>query len=470
MPQRGGRQARPYLPGTGERIQCTFRSPAAASVYTALIEDRALVADICAGIRAPQKAEKARNALREALRPLATALGLVGGAAPSKGAALAASGSSANPADGRRWSEVASAYLAKVRITARAQGTPDRYANDLRRISEALPAVLGEADPPISAIRPSHFAQFHDWLRRKAPRRDPNGKPNGKRGYHPNTTGQIIKAASRVLTFGCAERYLDRNPWRDLSRHDRRTYGGDDATVVSSKHPFSYAEAATILAACSGPRDAIWPLLLFGGLRVGEALGLRWSDLDLRTGRLELHWQAPPRAGKPGAHDREGVEWLPVDLGRGKTYVLLPPKHRSRRVLYLPERCLGFLRALPSPIRSDTFIFAGSSGAPLNRTTILDRFTAFRRRAGLGAGHSPKDLRDTAKRLLAAANVQSWVITSIMGHSDATTERDLGLRRSSAVTASYGGACPDELLRAAASALDDLDLERLSGVAQGGSR
>jgi len=470
MPQRKGRQARPYLPGTRERVPCTFRSTAAANVYTAVIESPAVVADLCAGIRSPKKAAKARVALREALRPLATALGLTGEAAPSVGTALETSSPSKQSTKGKRWSEVAGAYLAKVRITAKAQGTPERYADDLRRIGEALPAIFGEPDPPITTIRPSHFAQLYDWLRKKAPRRDPTGRPNGKHGYYPTTAGQTVKAASRVLTFACAERYLDRNPWQDLSRHDRRVYGGDDATVVSSKHPFAYAEAATLLASCGSDRDVIWPLLLFGGLRVGEALGLRWSDLDLRTGRLELRWQSPPRPGKVGAHDREGVAWLAVDVGRGRSHVLLPPKHRSRRLLYLPERCLCFLRALPRPLQSGPFIFGGSSGVPVTRTTIRDRFKAFCRRSGLGAGHTPKDLRDTAKRLLAAAGVQEWVISSILGHSTATTERSLDRPRSAAITASYGGTCPEELLRDAARALDELDLDRLSGAAQGGSR
>ncbi len=51
----------------------------------------------------------------------------------------------------------------------------------------------------------------------------------------------------------------------------------------------SQAEAQTFLGSVRGDRlEALWILLLTSGLRRGEALGLRWQDVDLTAGAVTL--------------------------------------------------------------------------------------------------------------------------------------------------------------------------------------
>jgi len=61
---------------------------------------------------------------------------------------------------------------------------------------------------------------------------------------------------------------------------------------------------------------ALWVLLATTGLRAGEALGLKWSDIDVATGRLAVR-----RA-------------LQRQQGRGLVFIE-PKTSRSRRVVYL---------------------------------------------------------------------------------------------------------------------------------------
>ena len=44
------------------------------------------------------------------------------------------------------------------------------------------------------------------------------------------------------------------------------------------------AELARILEASTGPRRALWAILGFAGLRIGEALGLSWEHIDFEAG------------------------------------------------------------------------------------------------------------------------------------------------------------------------------------------
>jgi integrase len=54
------------------------------------------------------------------------------------------------------------------------------------------------------------------------------------------------------------------------------------------------------------------------GLRIGEVLGLKWSDIDLYTGALRV--------------DRQ-LQWY-----TGKGLVFSEPEHGSRRIVDLPQR------------------------------------------------------------------------------------------------------------------------------------
>jgi len=57
-------------------------------------------------------------------------------------------------------------------------------------------------------------------------------------------------------------------------------------------HTWSGAELATFLQATREERlGPLWHLLALTGLRRGEALGLKWSDVDFEHGRLELQRQ-----------------------------------------------------------------------------------------------------------------------------------------------------------------------------------
>ena len=76
------------------------------------------------------------------------------------------------------------------------------------------------------------------------------------------------------------EKYPRPNPWRAVStpRHDYK-----------EPHVLTDAEARSFLeAAKEDAFEAVWLLALFGGLRLGECLGLQWQDVDFKSGRIDI--------------------------------------------------------------------------------------------------------------------------------------------------------------------------------------
>lgn len=160
--------------------------------------------------------------------------------------------------------------------------------------------------------------------------------------------------------------------------------------------------------------DRLGPLmevLARTGVRRGEALGLRWSDLDLDGGRLVI---AQTRRGE---HDKEG---RPV-LGRPKT------DGRRGQVLELTGATIEAFKVhqIAQGIERDDWgkayashdlVFAREDGEPINTSTLTKEF----HRLMAGAGVRPvrlHDLRHGAASLMIAGGAPLEVVSKTLGHS-----------------------------------------------------
>jgi len=159
----------------------------------------------------------------------------------------------------------------------------------------------------------------------------------------------------------------------------------------------------------------LWVLLGTSGLRLGEALGLHWLDIDL--------------AGR----------WLAVRCAlqrqRGKGLVLVPPKTpRSRRTIYLSELAQSALneqrdrqedrRSSAKRWSESGLVFTNSTGGgpPRARScgTCPDPGACHRR---LAPCPCPRSASPTASVLL-AAGTHPKVVQDLLGHSTITLTLD----------------------------------------------
>jgi integrase len=90
--------------------------------------------------------------------------------------------------------------------------------------------------------------------------------------------------------------------------------------------PLDSEQARALLDAGKGDRlEALYVHSLTVGLRIGEALGLKWSNIDLYTGTLRVNRQ---------------LQWY-----TSEGLVFSEPKHGSRRTVDLPQRTVEALRS-----------------------------------------------------------------------------------------------------------------------------
>jgi integrase len=183
-----------------------------------------------------------------------------------------------------------------------------------------------------------------------------------------------------------------------------------DLPRVQRKHvtAISPADARAILAAVKGDRlEPLVTVTLGTGLRQGEALGLRWQDVDLEAGELEVRHALQRMSGS--------VELVEPKTDRSRRRIALAPyvvtvlrEHRKRQ---LQERLWAGSRW-----QEGDFVFTSSIGTPMTGGDVTKRFQGLLAAAGL-----PRirfhDLRHGAASLLLAKGVHPRVVMEMLGHS-----------------------------------------------------
>ena len=169
--------------------------------------------------------------------------------------------------------------------------------------------------------------------------------------------------------------------------------------------PLTPEQASTFLAAVADHRlEALFTVAVGLGLRQGEALGLRWDDVDFDAGLLSVRRTleragVEPRFGEPKTARSRRTITLPVIV----TAALR--RHRTRQ---LEER----LKA-GSRWRDSGLVFTASVGTTINKGWLQRVFKGILRAASL-PDIRYHDLRHTAATLLL---VQGVDVRTIMGRS-----------------------------------------------------
>ena len=159
--------------------------------------------------------------------------------------------------------------------------------------------------------------------------------------------------------------------------------------------PLTLEEVQALLRAAQGSERTLVTVLIFAGLRPGEALGLRWDDIDFREGFIKVRRHV----------NRFGVG-LPKTSSSERDVTMLPPVREA-----LQEQ-----RAR-SQLRSD-LVFVNEGG---KRAFDLDNirqrnWIRLLRRAGLR--HRPLyQCRHTYATLLLSAGEDMRFVASQMGHT-----------------------------------------------------
>jgi integrase len=158
---------------------------------------------------------------------------------------------------------------------------------------------------------------------------------------------------------------------------------------------------------------ALWHLLATSGMRRGEVLGLRWTDLDLDAGRVSIDQTlvtsgAPAHVGPPKS--ARGRRTVALDAGT----VAVLRDHRRRQ---LEERL-----AVGSAWEESGLVFVKEDGTRTNPDYVSHQFRQLVKAAGLPPVRL-HDLRHGWATLALANGVSIKTVADRLGHDPAMTLR-----------------------------------------------
>jgi integrase len=317
------------------------------------------------------------------------------------------------------------------------------YGKTAAEVREQLLKARGDHSHGLTiAIEKESVAQFLDrWIENSV---KPNVRPLTYQQYHQHVRLYMIPALGKwrlsKLTPQHVQTFINGQMKKGLSprtaqlslvilRHALQQavkwglVGRNVAKLIDSPKvrrpevkPLDAAQARMFLDAAKGERlEALYSVALSIGLREGEALGLRWCDVDIDKRRLSIRQSLQRVGGK-----RFGQP--------GKLQFVEPKTDRSRRTLHMPD---AIARALPahrvrqlqerliagSGWKENGLVFATTIGTPLEPRSAVTDFKRILEKAELPQSIRFHDLRHSAASLLLAQGVQLRAIMELLGHS-----------------------------------------------------
>ena len=180
--------------------------------------------------------------------------------------------------------------------------------------------------------------------------------------------------------------------------------------------PWTLEECQRFLRDVADDRLAnLYHLILFTGMRRGEAIGLRWQDVDLERARLSVEQQITEVHGHSVVgtpKTRRGTRDIPID---GRTIAML---RRHQEMQDVERTAWG-------PAWNDAgLVFTREDGRPLRPEYATRHFQALAKQSDLPAIRL-HDLRHTNASLALEAGVEMKVVSERLGHSQISVTADL---------------------------------------------
>jgi len=264
-----------------------------------------------------------------------------------------------------------------------------------------LRPLLGHV--PLAKLRSEQIAAAYTKILESTP----------ERPMSASTLRRIHATLSSALVAAVRSRRLDRNPAEYV-----------DLPTVRPNHvqPWTPEELGRFLDFAASDRlGPVFELMAGTGLRRGEALGLRWSDVDLDRGAITVNQQLiqlSASKGSPcelcGGHARVAAgppktaagERRQVAIGASSRHALL-----AARNVQTQER-----EEFGDAYADHGLVFAWPDGSPYSPDYVTARFVALVK----ASGERPvrlHDLRHGAASLMLAAGVPMAVVSKRLGHS-----------------------------------------------------
>jgi integrase len=200
--------------------------------------------------------------------------------------------------------------------------------------------------------------------------------------YARNTLRELRSSLSRVLQWAVDCKWLEQNPCRGV-KLPHGTGRKITRTVLTPE------QVDTLVSKLAEPYATLILFLAVTGLRIGEAIGIKWADFDGEVLKVSRR------------------------IYEGKADTLKTEK--SKRSVPIPASLMKRLNKLN---RSSEWVFSSESGTPLNPGNALRRYVQpIARKLGikLSGFH---DLRHTLATDLINGGISAKAVSQILGHAN----------------------------------------------------
>ncbi|MBV9173388.1 MAG: site-specific integrase [Chloroflexi bacterium] len=220
-------------------------------------------------------------------------------------------------------------------------------------------------------------------------------------GLAPRTVQYIRAILRRALNQALRWELVSRNV---ATLADPPSGRGPEMSPLSTEH------ARAFLAAARDHRhEYLFAFLLGTGLRIGEALALRWSDVNLDDSVITVRHALERLRGHPWRLS------VPKSESGKRLVPLVGPTSDARRAQR--TRTLE-LRLTAGPAWRDLdFVFPTVIGTPEDQSNVYHQSEKLLAQADLPTTYRVHDLRHSTATYLLAAGVPDRLVMGIMGHS-----------------------------------------------------
>ena len=187
--------------------------------------------------------------------------------------------------------------------------------------------------------------------------------------------------------------------------------------------PLSGEQAQKLLATVQGHKwEALFTLALATGLRLGELLGLKWQDVNLSIGTLQVRRILSRVPTQETKREHVYVEAEPKTQNSRRSVVIAPfalELLKQHRIQQLETK----LKAGPAWQEHD-YVFCTLTGNHLRPNYVVVEFKKLLKKAEL-PNIRFHDLRHSAASLLLTAGVHPKVVQEILGHTQISMTMDI---------------------------------------------
>lgn len=223
-------------------------------------------------------------------------------------------------------------------------------------------------------------------------------------GHAESSVGSVLVVLRSILAYAREADLTTSDPFRGVRRGEIPS----PSETSKEKRVLRVGEIWRLVDATLPSYRPVVTVLCWSGMRVSEALGLRWRDVDLVEGVFRISGQLAP-------------------LKRGETPYTVQTKSRRgvRELPFLPvvrEALQAHLARELSAGRGDAvdFVFVTRTGRPFTRQNVSERgIEAAGERAGLGNGIRAQVLRHSFCTFMAESDVPPNEAAALTGHTEA---------------------------------------------------